>query len=299
MRGQACYTASNTNYLTLENSFNMSNDRKASVQQQFGDHAQNYVTSSVHATGEDLDTLVRLAAPKPDDVVLDVGTGGGHTALRLAPQVQKVVATDITDRMLDAARAFITPQADNVTFEIADAQDLPFEDATFDLVTCRIAAHHFEDVYEFVLEAARVLKPGGRLVVQDQYTPDDEASNRIHRHIRATTGPQPRSSAQPGGLAAHAVRCAVGTGRGTYNDTNRSVYPVGNTHRSDTGNRREARHVDDSSAGRGARVAQPHGDGHTRCKYPASLSHHRRAQTRPSSLTGQRAADVVQHLQRG
>lgn len=152
----------------------MSNDRKASVQQQFGDHAQNYVTSSVHATGEDLDTLVRLAAPKSDDVVLDVGTGGGHTALRLAPQVQKVVATDITDRMLDAARAFITPQADNVTFEIADAQDLPFEDATFDLVTCRIAAHHFEDVYEFVLEAARVLKPGGRLVVQDQYTPDDE-----------------------------------------------------------------------------------------------------------------------------
>lgn len=144
------------------------------VQQQFGAHAQNYVHSATHATGEDLDWILKFANPQPHEAVLDVATGGGHTALKFAPHVQRVVATDITQKMLDAARGFITPQADNVTFKIADAEALPFDDATFDIVTCRIAAHHFSDIYKFVLEAVRVLKAGGRLVVQDQYAPPDE-----------------------------------------------------------------------------------------------------------------------------
>jgi ubiquinone/menaquinone biosynthesis C-methylase UbiE len=151
---------------------------KAKVQHQFGSNAQNYVTSKIHAQGEDLDTILRFAAPQPDDIVLDVATGGGHTALKLAPHVKQVVATDLTQKMLDAAQAFITPQADNVTFKLADAEDLPFEDETFDIVTCRIAAHHFTEVFKFVLEAARVLKPGGRLVVMDHDAPADERAAR-------------------------------------------------------------------------------------------------------------------------
>lgn len=158
----------------------MTDEQPSKVQQQFGTHAQNYVNSSVHATGEDLDAMLRLANPQPTDVVLDIATGGGHTALKFAPHVNRVVATDITPAMLEAAQAFISPQADNVSFELADAQDLPFGDATFDIVTCRIAAHHFPDAYEFVLEAARVLRPGGRLVLQDQQAPPDE---RAHKYI--------------------------------------------------------------------------------------------------------------------
>ncbi len=144
------------------------------VQQQFGDHAQNYVNSSIHAQGTDLERIVQVAAPQPDDIALDVATGGGHTALKLAPHVKAVTATDITQAMLDAAQAFVTPQASNVTFKLADAEALPFEDESFDIVTCRIAAHHFSDIYRFVLESVRVLRPGGRLVVQDQYAPPDE-----------------------------------------------------------------------------------------------------------------------------
>ncbi len=154
------------------------NDIRAKVQQQFGTHAQNYVTSQVHATGTDLDIMLRFANPQPHHVALDVATGGGHTALKLAPHVKSVVATDITQPMLDAAEAFITPQADNITFQIADAESLPFEDATFDVVTCRIAAHHFPDVFRFGLEAARVLKPGGVLVVQDHDAPTEDRAAR-------------------------------------------------------------------------------------------------------------------------
>ncbi len=149
-------------------------DIKQKVQSQFGDNAQNYVTSSVHAKATELDLMIEMANPQPHHHVLDIATGGGHTALAFAQHAGSVVATDLTQKMLDAARAFITPQADNVTFKLADAEDLPFEDATFDIVTCRVAPHHFADLYQFVLESVRVLKPGGLLIVQDHNAPDDE-----------------------------------------------------------------------------------------------------------------------------
>jgi ubiquinone/menaquinone biosynthesis C-methylase UbiE len=145
----------------------------ARVQAQFGSNAQNYVHSTVHAGGEDLELLFKVAQPTAEMHVLDVATGGGHTALRFAHAVKEVVATDLTQAMLTAAQNHILPQATNVRFELADAHQLPFEDATFDLVTCRIAAHHFHDVFRFVCESARVLKLGGKLIVQDQVVPDD------------------------------------------------------------------------------------------------------------------------------
>lgn len=144
------------------------------TQQRFGRYAQAYVTSAPHAQGRDLDRLLDIAQPQADWVVLDVATGGGHTAQKFAPYVAYVVASDLTRRMLEAAEAHIASQGvTNVTFRQAAAEDLPFDDASFDLVTCRIAPHHFEDVACFVKEAARVLKPGGILLVQDHLVPED------------------------------------------------------------------------------------------------------------------------------
>jgi len=131
--------------------------------------------------------LVEIARPQPGWVVLDVATGGGHTALAFAPHVMRAVATDLTPRMLEKAEAHITSQGvTNVEFRTADAEDLPFDDETFDLVTCRIAPHHFVDCAQFVREGARVLrspepvegKPGGLLLVQDHVLPDDEEAAR-------------------------------------------------------------------------------------------------------------------------
>ncbi|HOU16140.1 MAG TPA: methyltransferase domain-containing protein [Anaerolineae bacterium] len=143
-------------------------------QQRFGAHAQNYVTSLVHAKGADLDRLLELAQPRPYWHVLDVATGGGHTALKFAPHVARVVASDITPQMLKAAEAHITGKGvRNVEFREARAEHLPFDSNTFDLVTCRIAPHHFDDVGKFVKEAARVVRPGGLVLVQDQVMPED------------------------------------------------------------------------------------------------------------------------------
>lgn len=143
-------------------------------QQRFGQFAEAYVTSAPHATGADLERLLALARPQPDWVMLDIATGGGHTVITFAPHVARVVASDLTPPMLEAAQAHITAQGvTNVTFRQAAAEDLPFDDADFDLVTCRIAPHHFADAARFVAEAARVLKPGGLLLVQDHLVAEE------------------------------------------------------------------------------------------------------------------------------
>ena len=148
-------------------------------QQRFGQHAQNYVTSRPHAQGAELDRLLELADPQAEWVMLDVATGGGHTALKFAPYVAHVTASDVTPAMLEAAETHLRDQGvTNAAFERVDAEAMPFDEASFDLVTCRIAPHHFDNAPRFVQEAARVLKPGGILLVQDHLVPEDRTAAR-------------------------------------------------------------------------------------------------------------------------
>jgi len=152
---------------------------KSLSQERFSKFAQSYVTSKPHASGVELDLLVEIAQPQPDWSVLDVATGGGHTALKFAPLVTQVLATDITPVMLAVAQEFITGQGvKNVTFKIADAENLPFAAETFNLVTCRIAPHHFTNCPRFVKEGVRVLKSDGLLLVQDHLSSEEEQCAR-------------------------------------------------------------------------------------------------------------------------
>lgn len=157
---------------------------KERVREQFGKTAQDYVSSIRHATGRDLERLVELAEPQPTDDALDIATGGGHTALALAPHVGTMVASDLTPKMLEAAREFIRGKGiDNASFEIAEAEKLPFDDASFDIVSCRIAPHHFDDVRAFCREVARVLRPGGRFVLIDSVAPEDDELDRFINEV--------------------------------------------------------------------------------------------------------------------
>jgi ubiquinone/menaquinone biosynthesis C-methylase UbiE len=157
----------------------MTDDVKQQAQTRFAQYAQGYVTSKSHAEGADLERLLELAQPQPDWHVLDIATGGGHTALKFAPHVARVVAADLTPTMLYAARAFITEQgAANLVYSAGDAENLPFVHHSFDLVTCRIAPHHFPDCFRFVQECARVLKTGGLVLIEDHLAPDDERAAR-------------------------------------------------------------------------------------------------------------------------
>lgn len=151
----------------------MDSNTKSLVRSRFGAHAANYVSSRSHARGSSLARLVELTQPLRIWRVLDIATGAGHTALALAPHVAYVVASDLTPEMLDVARDLARQRGiSNISFADADAEDLPFTDQTFDLVTCRIAPHHFADVPRFVSEVARVLRPGGFFGLVDNISPD-------------------------------------------------------------------------------------------------------------------------------
>lgn len=145
------------------------------VQQKFGAAAADYAASAVHAKGASLARLVDLLQPKSSWRVLDVATGAGHTALAFAPRVSKVTASDVTDQMLAEAKKLAAERGlTNVRTARAKAEDLPFPDMSFDLVTCRLAAHHFERLQAFVSEAHRVLMPNGVLAIVDNISPDRE-----------------------------------------------------------------------------------------------------------------------------
>ncbi len=115
------------------------------------DRAEQYRTSDAHREGPDLDLLVDWAEPGPGVTALDVATGGGHVARRLREAGCTVVSCDPAPGM--------EPDV------ICRAEYLPFDDGSFDVVACRVAAHHFEDVGAAVKEMARVA--GKRVIVVD------------------------------------------------------------------------------------------------------------------------------------
>ena len=158
---------------------------KKQIQHQFSCAAGDYAASNVHARGRSLARLVELTRPQPDWRVLDVAAGAGHTALAFAPHVAHVTASDITAEMLaEATRLAQERGCANVSVETADAQALPFDDASFHLVTCRLAAHHFAGVPQFLAESARVLRPGGLLAVADNVVPGSHLRGKKGKQIR-------------------------------------------------------------------------------------------------------------------
>ncbi len=139
---------------------------------QFGPQAAAYVSSEVHASGDDLRQFERLLAGRSAASLLDLGCGGGHVSFTAAPLVARVTAYDLSDEMLAAvAHAAAQRGLGNVTVRQGAAEQLPFADAMFDVVATRYSAHHWRDVQAGIGEAARVLKPHGLLVVMDVVSP--------------------------------------------------------------------------------------------------------------------------------
>ncbi|MEW9050961.1 MAG: class I SAM-dependent methyltransferase [Neobacillus sp.] len=159
-------------------------DIKRDVQDQFGKSASAYVSSAIHKDGKDLAQMVNMASTTGQETLLDVATGGGHTANAFAPLVAMVTAIDLTSEMLEAAEKYIKGNRHkNVSFIKADAEKLPFEQESYDLVTCRIAPHHFPNVDQFVREVYRVLKRNGQFLLNDNVVPEDDEFDYFYNQI--------------------------------------------------------------------------------------------------------------------
>jgi SAM-dependent methyltransferase len=163
------------------------------VRRQFGPAAGDYAVSDFHARGESLSLLVERVQPASDWRALDVATGAGHTALAFARHVASVVAMDVTVEILAQARHLARDRrSDNVTTALGDAEGLPFVEATFDLVTCRLAQHHFPHPLRAVAEYARVLRSGGRLGFTDNVTVAEPEAARWYNRYEQLRDPSHR-----------------------------------------------------------------------------------------------------------
>jgi len=140
--------------------------------EQFDRQAPHYNAQWNQWSEKGLRWLLDHAHCTSKDRLLDVATGTGFTALAFAPLVAEVVGLDVSEGMLNRARAQAAA-VPNVTFEQGAAEEMPFPDASFDVMTCRVAPHHFLSLPKFLAEAHRVLRPGGRLLITDSSVPDD------------------------------------------------------------------------------------------------------------------------------
>jgi len=138
----------------------------------WSERAEAFRQSPTHREGPDLDLLVEWCEPGHDVKVLDVATGGGHVARRLREEGCTVVTVDPAPGM--------RPDV------VSRAEELPFEDGSFDVVTCRIAPHHFEEIHKAIAEMARVTH---RLIVIEDNVFVDERVEEAERlrdptHVR-------------------------------------------------------------------------------------------------------------------
>lgn len=184
------------------------NDIQRSAQAQFDRQSSRYGKDHILSDTSDVAEIIRHVKGTR---ALDVATGAGHTGLYLASQGWDVTLADISTAMLETAQTAAQERGLRVETRQHTAEELPYADATFDLVTSRVAPHHFSSVETFVRESARVLRQGGSFVVIDGSIEDDqpEAEEWIHQieklrdpsHVRFIPPRQWRQMCELAGLS--------------------------------------------------------------------------------------------------
>ena len=149
---------------------------------QFDRQSDRYGKSHILADTQDVAVGLQGLSAIAGATALDVATGGGHTALWLASHGWRVTAGDIAKRMLENAAKLCAEAGFSLETHIFPAEDMPFPDASFDLVTVRVAPHHFSSPEKFVRETARVLKPAGHFLLIDGTVPDDDPETEEWLH---------------------------------------------------------------------------------------------------------------------
>jgi ubiquinone/menaquinone biosynthesis C-methylase UbiE len=152
------------------------------AQEQFGRQSQHYGRghvlediSDVHHAIERMDLPAKAKA-------LDIATGAGHTGLFVASLGHEVTLADISPQMLDHAAEAALARGLTVTTRQHTAEQLPYSNATFDLVTSRVAPHHFSSPESFIRETARVLKPRGYFLLIDGTVEDGQPEPEAWAH---------------------------------------------------------------------------------------------------------------------
>ena len=144
----------------------------AFVRAAYDPRASAYVTSAVHASGEDLDLIEARVSGHSTARAIDLGCGGGHVCYRIAPHIAEVVAMDLAPQMLEAVLKTASERGlKNIRAQEGAAEHIPFPTGHFDFVLSRFSAHHWRDFEPGLREARRVLARTGRAIFVDSITP--------------------------------------------------------------------------------------------------------------------------------
>lgn len=150
-----------------------------------------------------LDWLIGLAQPRPEDLVVDLAGGTGLVARALAPRTERVVVVDLTPTMLHTGRRAATANGVvNVGFVRADATAAPLPDTSCSLAVTRFSLHHVPDPGALLDELVRLTRPGGRIVVKDLVTGDDETHAARQDEIEILRDPSHLRTMRSGEVAA-------------------------------------------------------------------------------------------------
>ena len=155
--------------------------------QRFDTLARNYATSEVHTSSPTRDRLHALL-PRVESVC-DVASGAGHTGLGFAGLARRIVAVDPAPNMLAQVRRLAAERGVEVETVEAFAESMPLPSGSFDLVVCRVAAHHFSDLPKAMGEMTRLAKPGGRVAIIDMEGNDDPAIDALNHEIEVLHDP--------------------------------------------------------------------------------------------------------------
>jgi 2-polyprenyl-3-methyl-5-hydroxy-6-metoxy-1,4-benzoquinol methylase len=145
------------------------------AQEQFAKQSARYGRGHILENIADVADAVAPLDLKPGSDALDVATGGGHTGIYLASLGHNVTLADIAEPMLKRAASLAAEHGLKVKTSLHAAENFPHGNAVFDIVTCRVAAHHFSSPEAFIQETARVLKPGGHFILIDGSVEDNQA----------------------------------------------------------------------------------------------------------------------------
>lgn len=144
------------------------------IRDQFTRQADAYIRSAQATNEAGLRGLVALSGAQPGHAALDVACGPGFLTMAFAARCASAVGFDATDAFLERARAEAARRGvTNLSFRAGDAEELPFADASFDIVSCRAAFHHFARPARVLAEMVRVLAPDGRILVADLVASED------------------------------------------------------------------------------------------------------------------------------
>ena len=152
------------------------------VQEQFGKQSWRYARGHILEQTQDIVAAIEGVALPPHAEVLDVATGAGHTAFYFAELGARVTASDLTPAMLERVREGAASRGLQVETRRHSAEEMPYADESFHLVTCRVAPHHFSSPPDFVRESVRVLRKGGHFLLIDGTVPDGAPESREWLH---------------------------------------------------------------------------------------------------------------------